>query len=145
MRIASLKLRLAVSTLAVALASTVPALAESVVFKAALNGASEVPPNDSTGTGAVEATLDTSAKTLGWTITYSGISGDATAAHFHGPAAEGANAGPVVPIEGTLASPIKGTSTLSDDQIKDLQAGMWYFNVHSAKFPDGEIRGQLKK
>ena len=53
MRIASLKLRLAVSTLAVALASTVPALAESVVFKAALNGASEVPPNDSTGTGAL--------------------------------------------------------------------------------------------
>ena len=89
--------------------------------------------------------MDTSAKMLGWTITYSGISGDATAAHFHGPAAEGANAGPVVPIEGTLASPIKGTSTLSDDQIKDLQAGMWYFNVHSAKFPNGEIRGQLKK
>jgi hypothetical protein len=122
-----------------------PAQAESVVFVATLSGASEVPPNSAAGTGTVEATLDTDAKTLGWTITYSGLSGDATAAHFHGPAAEGANAGPVLPIEGSLASPISGTATLSDAQIADLQNGLWYFNIHTAQFPDGELRGQLKK
>jgi hypothetical protein len=51
----------------------------------------------------------------------------------------------VVPIEGNLASPISGTATLDDQKATDLQAGMWYFNVHTAKFPDGEIRGQVTK
>ena len=58
----------------------------------------------------------------------------------------GKNAPPVVPIPaGALASPIKGTATLTDAQAADLQAGKLYFNVHSAKFPDGEIRGQVTK
>jgi hypothetical protein len=122
-----------------------PALAESITFKASLTGTEGVPPNDSKGTGSVEATLDTSAKTLAWTITYSGLTGDATAAHFHGPAEKGKNAPPVVPIDGTLTSPIKGTSTLSDRQVTDLQNGLWYFNMHTAAHPDGEIRGQLAK
>ena len=145
MRAGSLNLTLAMSALALVLATGMPATADSVTFKTALKGASEVPPNDSKGTGTVDATLDAAAKTLSWTITYSGLSGDATAAHFHGPADPGKNAPPVVPIKGKLASPIKGTSTLSDAQAAELQAGKWYFNVHSAKFPDGEIRGQLVK
>jgi hypothetical protein len=122
-----------------------PALAETVNFKADLKGSEEVPPADSAGTGTVEATFDTDTKVLTWTITYSGMTGDATAAHFHGPAAAGANAGPVVPIEGNLASPISGTATLPDQQATDLQAGMWYFNIHTAQFPDGELRGQVTK
>lgn len=122
-----------------------PALAETMNLKANLKGSEEVPPADSAGTGTVEATFDTDTKVLTWTITYSGLSGDAAAAHFHGPAAVGANAGPVVPIEGNVASPISGTATLADQQATDLQAGMWYFNIHSAKFPDGELRGQVTK
>ena len=120
-----------------------PAFAATVNFTATLNGASEVPPNDTGGTGTVQATLDTDAKAFSWTIEYSGLTGDATAAHFHGPAAADANAPPVVPIEGNLVSPIAGTATLTDAQIADLQNGMWYFNVHTAQYPDGEIRGQL--
>lgn len=122
-----------------------PALAESIAFKATLSGAEAGPPNDSKGSGTVEATFDTEAKSFAWTITYEGLTGDAAAAHFHGPAAKGANAGPVVPIEGTLASPIKGTSTLTDAQAADLQNGLWYFNIHTAAFPDGELRGQVTK
>ncbi|HTN60584.1 MAG TPA: CHRD domain-containing protein, partial [Devosia sp.] len=120
-----------------------PAYAEVVNMSAMLNAASEVPPNDSAGTGTLEATYDTDSKALTWTVTYEGLSGDATAAHFHGPADVGVNAPPVVPIEGPLASPIKGTATLTDDQAKQLQGGMWYFNVHTAAHPDGEIRGQV--
>jgi hypothetical protein len=119
--------------------------AESIAFKADLKGSSEVPPNDSAGTGTVEATFDTDSKAFVWTIDYSGLTGDATAAHFHGPAAPDATAGPVVPIEGSLASPIKGEATLDDQQATDLQAGMWYFNVHTAQYPDGELRGQVLK
>ena len=97
------------------------------------------------GTGTVEATYDTAAKKLMWTITYSALSGPATAAHFHGPAAATANAPPVVPISGSLASPIKGEATLTDAQAADLQAGRWYLNIHTAAKPDGELRGQVAK
>ena len=55
----------------------------------------------------------------------------------------GAKAPPVVPIEAPFTSPIKGSATLTDAQASDLQAGMWYFNLHTAKYPDGEIRGQV--
>jgi hypothetical protein len=122
-----------------------PAQAEMLNMTAELNGASEVPANDSAGTGTLEATYDTDTKMFTWTVTYEGLTGDATAAHFHGPAAPDANAGPVVPIEGDLASPIEGSATLTDEQATQLQDGMWYFNLHTAQYPDGEIRGQVMK
>jgi hypothetical protein len=110
---------------------------------AALKGGDEVPPNTTTGKGAVTATLDTTAKSFSYTVTYSGLTGPATAAHFHGPAAPGKNAPPIITITG-LASPIRGSTTLTDAQIADLKAGKWYFNVHTGDHPGGEIRGQLK-
>lgn len=126
--------------------ATSPAFAEQVKFSADLTGAAEVPAADSAGTGKVDATLDTDTKMLTWSITYDGLSGAATAAHFHGPAKEGENAGPVVPIpDDKLASPIAGEATLDDAQMADLQGGLWYFNVHTEKFPDGELRGQVMK
>lgn len=124
--------------------TSMPAFAEMVKFSADLTGAAEVPPTDSAATGKVEATLDTESKVFTWTVTYEGLSGDATGAHFHGPAAEDANADPVVPLADPLASPINGNATLTDEQITQLQGGQWYFNLHTAKFPDGEIRGQVK-
>lgn len=135
--------RTLLATAAVLAFSAMPAYAEMLKFSADLKGASEVPPTDSAGTGKVDATLDTETKVFTWTITYEGLSGDATAAHFHGPAAEGANADPVVPLADPLASPINGNATLTDEQITQLQGGQWYFNLHTAKFPDGEIRGQV--
>ena len=129
-------------TLALALAAA-PAVASEMKFQAVLSGQSETPPNDSKGSGTVDATYDTDTKTLIWTITYKDLSGDATAAHFHGPAKAGEKASPVVPIADSLASPIKGSTTLTDAQLNDLKAGLWYFNIHTAKFPDGEIRGQM--
>lgn len=137
-RIASL-----VAITAAGLLFAAPAQAEMLNMTAELNGASEVPANDSAGMGTLEATYDTETKMFTWTVTYEGLTGDATAAHFHGPAAPGANAGPVVPIEGDLASPIEGSATLTDDQATQLQDGMWYFNLHTAQYPDGEIRGQV--
>jgi hypothetical protein len=134
-----------IAAVAIALAVPTVANAESIAFTADLKGSSEVPPNDSQGTGSVEATFDTESKAFAWTIEYSGLTGDATAAHFHGPAAPDANAGPVVPIEGSLASPIEGEATLTDEQASQLQDGMWYFNVHTAQYPDGELRGQVTK
>lgn len=71
-----------------------------------------------------------------------GLSGPATAAHFHGPASAGANAGVVVPFA-NAASPIEGQATITAAQAADLMAGRWYANIHTAANPGGEIRGQM--
>ena len=120
-------------------------MAETVKMSAMLDGRQEVPPNDSSGTGMVEATFDTDTKMLDWTVEYSDLSGPATAAHFHGPAGPGENAPPMVPVSGELASPIKGSATLTDEQAAALTEGKVYFNLHTAAHKDGEIRGQLEK
>lgn len=129
-----------VATLGIA---STPAMATTLKFAASLTGQAETPPNPSKATGKATVSFDTDTKKLSWKITYHGLTGKATAAHFHGPAAIGVKAPPVVPIQGKLASPIKGTATLTDQQAADLEAGKWYFNVHSAQYPDGEIRGQV--
>jgi hypothetical protein len=49
-----------------------------------------------------------------------------------------------IPPDG-LASPIKDQAVLTDSQAKDLLSGNWYFNVHTAQNPGGEIRGQLSR
>ena len=102
-----------------------------------------VPPNASQGTGTVVTTLDKSTRVLRWTVTYSGLSGPVTAAHFHGPAGAGQNAGVVLPFTGNLQSPIQGQATLTEAQMADLVAGKWYANLHTAANPGGEIRGQV--
>jgi CHRD domain len=120
------------------------ARAEQINFKADLSGASEVPPVTGPGSGNATAALDTTTKTLTWTVTYSGLSEPvAKAGHIHGPAAPGANAGVLVPFKDNLASPIKGSATLTDAQISDLEAGRTYMNLHTTAHPTGELRGQL--
>jgi hypothetical protein len=134
----------AVAAGALSLAGAAPALAEKVHYTAELNGASEVPANTTGGKGMVNAELDTTTRSFTYTATYSGLTGPAAAAHFHGPAAAGSNAPPVIMIK-NLASPIKGTQVLTPEQMADLQSGKWYFNVHTKANPGGEIRGQLGK
>jgi CHRD domain len=120
------------------------AYADTVALKADLEPSSEVPPRVSRGHGALNATFDTATSSLQWTVTYEGLSGPATAAHFHGPAPVGQNASIVVPIDKkALPNPIKGSATLTEQQVTDLMAGQWYFNIHTAQNPMGEIRGQV--
>jgi CHRD domain len=110
-----------------------------------LAAAQEVPPNDSKGSGAAALTLDPAAKKITWKVTWQNLTGDAAAAHLHGPAAPGANAGVVVPLGGAgpLKSPLEGSATLNDQQWADLMAGKDYINVHTAANKGGEIRGQV--
>ena len=118
------------------------ALAETTAFTADLRGSFEVPPVDSKAKGRAELTYDDSTKKLKWTITYWGLTGKTTSAHFHGPAKEGENADPMITIS-PLASPMKGAAILTEDQAKALLSGNMYIDVNSAKYPDGEIRGQI--
>ena len=124
--------------------ASIAARAETVKFHGTMSPTSEVPPKATDGKGTVDGTLDTATKVLTYKMDYTGLSGPATAAHFHGPAEPGANAGVLVPIASPLASPVSGTATLTDAQVADLRSGKVYVNVHTAANPGGEIRGQLK-
>ncbi|HEU5297239.1 MAG TPA: CHRD domain-containing protein [Burkholderiaceae bacterium] len=110
---------------------------------ARLTGAAEVPPTQSMAKGNLQGTLDKNSRTLSWTLALAGLSGPPTAAHFHGPAAPGENAGVAAPITITGQPTDNGVVTLTSAQMDDLLAGRWYVNVHTAANPDGEIRGQI--
>ncbi len=99
----------------------------------------------SAATGSADIDYDAASKKLTWKLTYSGLSGPATAAHFHGPAEAGKNAGVAVAIPNATSSPAEGSATLTDAQAADLAAGKYYVNVHTAANPGGEIRGQVTK
>ena len=137
------KTMLATLALGAAIAFAGPAFAEKM--KATLDGKSEVPANTSAGTGTADIDYDAASKKLSWKVTYSGLSGPATAAHFHGPAEAGKNAGVAVPIANIASSPAEGSATLTDAQAADLAAGKYYVNIHTAANPGGEIRGQVSK
>jgi hypothetical protein len=123
-----------------------PSLAAPESFQVALTGAQQVPSVQTAGTGTADLTFDPATREVKWTITYSGLSGPVTMAHFHGPAAEGKN-GPVQiwltkrgsPVE----SPIEGHARLTPTQAKQFGRGEWYVNVHTQAHPGGEIRGQV--
>lgn len=128
---------------ALALQAT-PAHADEVLLVSKLDGpqAESTCPQGSAGTGFGEMTYDTATNLLSWEITFSGLSGPAIAAHFHGPAAPGQDAGIQVTIS-DLTSPSTGSDTITETQEQQLLDGLWYINYHTDKCPGGEIRGQV--
>ena len=124
------------------------AQAAPVSFDVPLTGAQQVPPVQTSGSGSAALTYDASTRVVTWDISFSGLSSQATMAHFHGPAAAGKNAGVKAWLsqKGNMevTSPIKGEATLSADDAKMFEAGEMYVNVHTKDHPSGEIRGQVE-
>ena len=147
--------RTVVTVSALALLS-LAAQAATIHLSADLKASSEVPAKDSAGTGTLTATLNTATNEFKYHVEFSGLTGPAVAAHFHGPATAGANARPQLPITNPtchlavermcqITSPIDGIATLTTEQAKELVDGKWYFNLHTSANPGGEIRGQILK
>ena len=114
-----------------------------IVYAVAASGAQEVPAVTSAATGSVYAVYNRTTKALAYTINFTGVVPRATGGmHFH-KGAVGANGGVESGIDGPYVTGMKGVATLTAAQEVDLFAGLWYFNLHSAAFPGGEIRGQL--
>jgi CHRD domain len=131
----------------VALSLTVPAAAahaDTLYFHTVLSGSKEKVPNKVLATGAASVALDTDTKIATYRVEFSGLSGPTKMVHFHGLKLPGMKAPEVIIMRmGPQSSPVTGAKVLTDTQITELKAGQWYANVHTEKYPDGEIRGWL--
>jgi uncharacterized repeat protein (TIGR01451 family) len=113
----------------------------SQVFVANLTGAQEVPSNASTATGSATLLLSPDELSARLSLSFSGLSTSQTAAHIHGPAAAGVSGAVLFPLPDGEINDFE--ISLAPGQAQDLKNGLWYINVHSTAFPNGEIRGQF--
>jgi hypothetical protein len=112
------------------------------------NGTQEAPTRVTTpATGTLTGTYNKDNNTMSYTITWTGLTGgNPSAMHFHGAADPGVAAGVQVPITGftpATSGTVTSTAVLNDTQEADLLNGLWYYNIHNATYPAGEIRGQV--
>ena len=109
-----------------------------------LTGSQETPKNTSKATGSFTGTVveKGESKTLKWKLTFKGLSGAAQAAHVH--LGKKGVSGPVgVPLCGPCKSGAHGTAKITEKIVSALEHHKAYANVHTAKYPNGEIRGQI--
>ena len=107
----------------------------------ALTGAQEVPPVTTAASGTGEITILADHSVSG-SITTSGIT--STASHIHeGPPDKVSPV--IIPLKktGDNTYVVPEGAKLTDAQYASYKAGNLYVNVHSAKYPVGEIRGRL--
>lgn len=116
-------------------------------YKATLTPQDEVPPaRGSQGQGTAEVHVDPKTYDITYKVSWSGLSAPAVAGHIHGPARPGANAGVMVPFAGVAGqTSVEGKAHLTAAQYQELAAGSTYVNIHTARHPGGEIRGQLTR
>jgi hypothetical protein len=107
-----------------------------------LDGLQETPPNASPAFGSGNVSYDDVSNQLSWSVSYQGLLGPLSNAHFHGPAPVGVPASVQVPMP-LGPSPLVGNAVITETQEGQLLGGLWYVNVHSSVFPGGEIRGQV--
>lgn len=137
-----------------------------ITLRATLRGLQEVPPNTSTGTATLRGSLDESAQKITFTLEYRNMSDIPTAAHIHfgqkrvnggvvvffcggggKPACPAGTSGTVtgtlvaadvvgVPAQGIAAGDFAGL-------VYAIKTGNAYANIHNAKYPAGELRGQI--
>jgi len=110
------------------------------------SGLQETPANSSTGTGTFVGTYNDATDSLIYTVTFSGLSANVTAAHFHA-APPGIAAGVLIGPGGFPTGVISGSFTdtlvLTASQEDSLKRGLFYFNIHTTALPGGEIRAQI--
>lgn len=116
-------------------------------FNLTLSGANENPPNASPGTGNITGTYDDVTKVISFNLTFSGLLGTTTAAHFHAPAGLTANAPVRIGFAGFPTGVTSGnyanSYVLTAQQEGWLMTDSMYVNVHSTSFPGGELRHQM--
>jgi hypothetical protein len=146
-----------------------PASADELMT-ARLRGFEEVPAISSVGGAHFSATIDEAAGTISYTMSYGPLNGNITQSHIHF-AEKGVSGGiwvflctnlgngpvgtqhcppPPATISGTIsASNILGVAAQGiqagdfEPVLRAIKTGTTYVNIHSDKYPAGEIRGQV--
>ena len=122
---------------------------DDIRFATDLSPDEESIPTYSSASGHAEFILNRETLKLTWVITYKDLSGPAVTAGLYGPENVGGTSGILIDFRsspsGTLASPIRGSAVLTDGQLQYLVTGRVYANIHTAKWKDGELRGQLQR
>lgn len=119
-----------------------PVTSTAVAVTATLNGAQQVPSNSSAATGTLTGSYNPSSRVLTYSITYQGLAAGITSGHFH-QGTPGVSGSVIVALSQIASSPITGTATFSQADGDKLLANGVYVNLHTAAFPNGEIRGNL--
>lgn len=115
-----------------------------------LSGAQEVPAKMGTGAGTADVSYNKSTRLLTFTLNWQSLTGAPTGSHIHGVAARGANAGVkydfFTQLPSALSGSYSGSVMVDGTKIKEdsLLMGFYYFNIHTATNPGGEIRGQIE-
>ncbi len=116
---------------------------EVAAFRAVLTGREAVPRTDSMGQGELVAVLNRKTGLLQWKLSFTQLSGPVRSASFHSPGMSGEVAAPVMSLGRSVLSPSEGRAMLTPKQRADLLSGQWYLSLVTARYPEGEIRGQL--
>ena len=115
-----------------------------------MSGLQENPQRETLATGLINARYDTESKMLNFTVKWQDLTGIPVGSHIHGTAARGVNAGIKYDFFNIFPKELAGTFTNSvmvdGVAIKEdsLIMGFYYINIHTPKYPGGEIRGQLE-
>ena len=110
----------------------------------------EVPMRESNGYGTLDVSYNKCTKVLNYKVTWSNLTGPIQGSHIHGPAARGVNASVKHDFTSLISKTTSGTFsnsvTVDGIAIKEdsLLKGFYYVNLHTPKFPGGEIRGQIE-
>jgi len=141
---------------------------DAITYRARLSGFGEVPPKLVDGTGKFTGTLSDDKTSISWTITWSGLTGPATASHIHFGQPQnvgsivvffcGGGGRPACPDGPGHSGTVTGTWTAADilavpsqgvvagdfaGFLRILSVNLGYANIHTGQFPAGEIRGQV--
>lgn len=138
---------------------------DSSKFRARLLGFEEVPAVSTVARGQFEARISRDEQSISFTLSYSGLEAPTTAAHIHlgqhrvngGVSAFlcGGSTKPACPPSGTVTGTITADDVIGPsgqgiaagefaELLRAMRAGVTYANVHSTKFPSGEVRGQIQ-
>ena len=126
--------------------SQTAATEKRIQFIANMDGRQETPPVATEANGSGTIVLDRATRRLSWDLSYNNMSSPVTGAHFHGPSGPGVASD----VQLSVAMPtgatdeVHGEAQLTDEQMREVLAGLWYVNIHTEAHPDGEIRGQVE-
>jgi hypothetical protein len=120
---------------------------DDIIFRAAISDEDQSIPTESPGKGIAEVRLERATLKLTWKVTFQDLTSPPTIAGLYGPENVGGNAGQVVDLapNGVIKSPLEGSAILSDGVFQYLVTGRVYVNIHTTKYKDGELRGQLRR